>query len=616
MAKKTITAPTYDVDNVQNLADQVKGQAAALKATFDKTGADAKTYTTDTLIAELQSETEDDSGANAIGFSDTNQPGIDNVSDSLKSLRTLIAVDEPTFNIYSVLDYGLTGLGIANDATALNTLLTTIGSDEATILFPALMTGEAVYLMSTNVSFPANVNVVFAKGAKLKVSNTFTVTSVNAKLAAGLYQIFDVSIGGSIAGTWNVEEAFAEWFGAVGDNTTNDYTAIDNALDLFKDIKLRQKASYRIETALDITLKKIDGNGSAINAYGVGAFIVSPEFGGEIKDLSINSFDGGGTPNPKADTGILCNGTGASPNAVNRCRFDNIFMSGWDINIDLRYTWDSFINNLRTVACNIGVQLFGQSVNNTIDNSLIVTDGGAGTAGIKTIKDVAIVGEGLMVSNTLIASGNNLVLSTGFLSMHFDNCVLDLCADVACELTNVKDFKLSNSWVFATNYTIRSNNLAVLEQQNGSVKGCTLTTTTGGISVFLGALTKAWNIEGNTINGTNVMVKFETNSESHRCVNNHINQSGAGLPLFLAGTDHVMKDNTGDNTIQYNDANKRNNDDGGLVTHIADAAPVSGTWKRGDRIYRKTLASGGLVGYACVTAGTPGVWKTFGNITA
>jgi hypothetical protein len=40
----SLTRPTFDVDNVQGLADLVQDQATALKVLFDKTGADAKTY--------------------------------------------------------------------------------------------------------------------------------------------------------------------------------------------------------------------------------------------------------------------------------------------------------------------------------------------------------------------------------------------------------------------------------------------------------------------------------------------------------------------------------------------------------------------------------------------
>lgn len=46
------------------------------------------------------------------------------------------------------------------------------------------------------------------------------------------------------------------------------------------------------------------------------------------------------------------------------------------------------------------------------------------------------------------------------------------------------------------------------------------------------------------------------------------------------------------------------------------AAPVTGTWRIGDRVFNNNATAGGNAGWICVTAGTPGVWKTFGTIAA
>lgn len=44
------------------------------------------------------------------------------------------------------------------------------------------------------------------------------------------------------------------------------------------------------------------------------------------------------------------------------------------------------------------------------------------------------------------------------------------------------------------------------------------------------------------------------------------------------------------------------------------AAPTTGTWQQGDIIYNTAPAAGGTIGWVCTAAGTPGTWKTFGNI--
>jgi hypothetical protein len=44
------------------------------------------------------------------------------------------------------------------------------------------------------------------------------------------------------------------------------------------------------------------------------------------------------------------------------------------------------------------------------------------------------------------------------------------------------------------------------------------------------------------------------------------------------------------------------------------AAPTAGTWKRGDIVYNSTPSAGSVMGWVCVTAGTPGTWVPFAGV--
>lgn len=46
------------------------------------------------------------------------------------------------------------------------------------------------------------------------------------------------------------------------------------------------------------------------------------------------------------------------------------------------------------------------------------------------------------------------------------------------------------------------------------------------------------------------------------------------------------------------------------------AAPVSGTWRKGDRVINTSVAAAGYIGWVCTVAGTPGTWKGYGLIQA
>jgi len=87
MAKKILTPAAYATNNIQNQPDQVKGQASALKLSFDQTGIDAKSYTNTSLITELQETTALITGAHAIGANTAGITG-DNVGDQLLDLIT------------------------------------------------------------------------------------------------------------------------------------------------------------------------------------------------------------------------------------------------------------------------------------------------------------------------------------------------------------------------------------------------------------------------------------------------------------------------------------------------------------------------------------------------
>jgi hypothetical protein len=49
---------------------------------------------------------------------------------------------------------------------------------------------------------------------------------------------------------------------------------------------------------------------------------------------------------------------------------------------------------------------------------------------------------------------------------------------------------------------------------------------------------------------------------------------------------------------------------------VLSAIPTTGTWARGDRFFLRDPSAGGAYGYVCTTGGTPGTWKSMGNLAA
>jgi hypothetical protein len=51
------------------------------------------------------------------------------------------------------------------------------------------------------------------------------------------------------------------------------------------------------------------------------------------------------------------------------------------------------------------------------------------------------------------------------------------------------------------------------------------------------------------------------------------------------------------------------------VIGVGLAPPTTGTYILGNILWNSNPMPGGIVGWVCTTAGTPGVWKAFGPIT-
>ena len=89
--------------------------------------------------------------------------------------------------------------------------------------------------------------------------NGFTLTGVNTRIEAPLKQIFTTN--GDLTGSWDVDGFYFEWFGAKGDDSTSDSTAIEKSLNyggtLVKGVKDKiylLDAQITIPTAVDVEI--------------------------------------------------------------------------------------------------------------------------------------------------------------------------------------------------------------------------------------------------------------------------------------------------------------------------------------------------------------------------
>lgn len=88
--------------------------------------------------------------------------------------------------------------------------------------------GAGTYTISTDVTVPSNVSLIFDEGTVLSINSGKTLT-ISGGVVAPFTQIFSGS-GTVTFNTTKVAQLYPQWWGALGDNSHNDATAINAAL--------------------------------------------------------------------------------------------------------------------------------------------------------------------------------------------------------------------------------------------------------------------------------------------------------------------------------------------------------------------------------------------------
>lgn len=172
------------------------------------------------------------------------------------------AVDDPTNGrtnvtatsaqyFVNVKDHGAVGDGSHDDTSAFLGALSALASN-GTLFVPV-----GTYKLTSSFSF-GTVLVKFDRGGILKPSAGAAITAPFIE-AADTQQIVDLTAGGTFL-VLNHQEIYAMWFGAKGDDTTDDTVAIQAALD---------SANASRQTVSALTYGELDSVATVILASGV-----------------------------------------------------------------------------------------------------------------------------------------------------------------------------------------------------------------------------------------------------------------------------------------------------------------------------------------------------------
>jgi hypothetical protein len=123
--------------------------------------------------------------------------------------------------------------------------------------------------INNDLAIPNNITLCPEHGAVLNVASGKTLT-INGPIRADLWQIF--SGPGTVAGDPKVEAILPQWFGAKGDNSTDDASAINKAAALAraatcKTLRLPPGAGYKVTQQLDLTKINIESPSIITTTY-------------------------------------------------------------------------------------------------------------------------------------------------------------------------------------------------------------------------------------------------------------------------------------------------------------------------------------------------------------
>ena len=423
-------------------------------------------------------------------------------------------------------------------------------------------------------------------------------------------------------------------YGAAGDGITDDTQAFIDALADTTSMLFIPSGTYKITQSLTVPQSVIVRGSSKrrpiIEFYDCDGFIMDPNWGSSIEYLFIRERDAGGALYPKTHEAIVCNGTGTGSNSVNYGNLRNLTIHGFNVCIQLRYTWSMTIDNVDTQQCNIAIELFGQSVNNKISNCELIVDYNnttigdrSGNASILLFKDTGLnfIGEGLVVSNCIIAAGNYGIYSTDFLALEVTNCIIDLAHSRGISYGGSKGSFIDN-WVNADDYGIFLANFgAATNCYNRVTNNYVLADDASGRGIHVGYNNNGNIISNNAIESYSYGIYVDSLSHDTIVADNNISfrASTSTSGIYLGDTENkainnIVKNGTG-LIVQNNKPNLTLGNGTRIIDDISyNAKPTSGTFEVGDVVLFKNVFTSGYVGAVCTVAGTPGTWKYFGAI--
>lgn len=348
---------------------------------------------------------------------------------------------------------------------------------------------------------------ITALGTGVGGTGTYTV-GVSQTVASSTLQADNggTTIVAADGARWKLEVygwVSAKQFGAKGNGTADDTGALQSWVSTCADLLLPENSIFKITSPIVVPAGRVlQGSfNTSIRPYGCHGIQINGAAGAGdrivLRDFIIIMFSAGGAGDPRTHRGVFINGTSSA--YTNNLTIDNLYIQGASTAIYCAYMWSSTIRNNYCTNTDIGVSIAGLSANDLIEGNRLTVN--SGDYGIEFLPLTAQTPEGIAVIGNVTAGGDYGIYGTVMVfSVHIIGNVLDGSLIDGIQLTDPRDLRISDNFIFAVSKGIDLVALGSAVKNAGSISNNDIEVTSAtGIGIDIGANCNGMQIRGGKI---------------------------------------------------------------------------------------------------------------------
>jgi len=326
-------------------------------------------------------------------------------------------------------------------------------------------------LATESIVLPENVTLKFSGGV---LKNAALITGNNTDVKAECDM--GILINNSYAGTWCIDEIFAEWFGAIGDDSNDDKNPLEEALNFAADygacLRLLAK-KYRINSQIVIQKSQFKNSALQIKGYPYRS-IIKPYLSGGYALV----FDGDTRELPVLIDGLAMDGSestsGTSGMLLNRnqsSNISNLFIHKFKgIGFRMSENWNVLITNIEVRNCEgsgIHLESVPSQYHATTQEINNITFVGGTSSGNGTGVQIASDGSATKCENLAFYGMNTSNETKGWQVFNTDESVFDtIYLEQKLTAENQMYFKDCNSCEIRSPHVTANKNIFKIEDCN------------------------------------------------------------------------------------------------------------------------------------------------------